>query len=300
MAPEQLLGKISRAADIYAASVVLWEALTCVRLFDGEDQATVLSKLMERTVANPSSVASGLSKEIDAVVARGLAVDPAERYATAREMAREIETHIGVATASEVGEWVERLAKEGLDERLRRVAAIENVEIDSISSTCLSLDGHSPSRHQRDAPVGAEALSGLPSTRADHGRRPRAKERARWPTRRILLGAVLASVLAVGVAIGHLYRREARATTFEASSTSVVDRIDPLARDPEIFDLPPPPVIPQPEIKRPPPARPARSIPPISKVADRARAPSVTASPDCDVPYTLDVAGIRHPRPECL
>src|SRR5262249_50842307 len=36
MAPEQLLGKITRAADIYAASIVLWEALTCVRLFDGE------------------------------------------------------------------------------------------------------------------------------------------------------------------------------------------------------------------------------------------------------------------------
>ena len=57
---------------------------------------------------------------------RGLSVDPDERFATARDMARALEEAIPLATASRVGDWVEETAKDALDERSARIASIES------------------------------------------------------------------------------------------------------------------------------------------------------------------------------
>jgi serine/threonine-protein kinase len=300
MAPEQLLGKIGRAADIYAASVVLWEALTCVRLFDGEDQAMVLSKLMDRKVESPSRLVSGLSKEIDHVVLRGLSVNPEDRYSTARDMAREVETHIGVATASEVGQWVESLAKKGLAERLRQVAEIENVEIDSISSTCLSLETPLP-RFDLPRESAASMVEPAPKPRATEADiEVELPNRPRWPPRPVLAWAVLAIVLVAGLSIGWAHRRqESGAKAYGAQPTVLVHPLDPPAPpDPQVLVERPPLPMPEPEVKRAAPPRPMRVVSP--RVSDRARAPTPASSPDCDVPYTLDATGIRHPRLECL
>ena len=43
MAPEQTRGMVSRATDVYAAAVVLWETLTGRRLFSGENEAEMLA-----------------------------------------------------------------------------------------------------------------------------------------------------------------------------------------------------------------------------------------------------------------
>jgi serine/threonine-protein kinase len=303
MAPEQLLGKISRAADIYAATVVLWEALTCVRLFDGEDQAMVLSKLMDRKVERPSTLAPGLSKEIDELVLRGLAVNPEDRYSTAREMAREVETHVGVATASEVGQWVECLAKQGLDERLRRVAEIENVEIDSISSTCLSsLEGPLP---HWDLPVDSVVVPAIAAAAHPAKAAPLdivgVADRRRWPSRRMLVLAMLAISLVAGLSIGWAHRRQELPgkPLFETPSKVLVQpSLAPTAPDPTVVEAPPVLASPGPEVKRPAPLRPVRL--PSQRSVERARGASPAPSPDCDVPYTFDTAGIRHPRPECL
>ncbi|MGH7280352.1 MAG: serine/threonine-protein kinase, partial [Polyangiaceae bacterium] len=49
MAPEQLSGDVSRKTDVYAAAVVLWEALTGRRLFTGENEAAILGKVISGT-----------------------------------------------------------------------------------------------------------------------------------------------------------------------------------------------------------------------------------------------------------
>jgi serine/threonine protein kinase len=126
MAPEQLRGKTSRASDIYAASVVLWEVICGRRLFAGENEGEIVAKLLEGCKVPPSTHAEGLSPEIDAVVMRGLEVDPSRRFATAREMARALADAAPVMEASRVGEWVERMATGILTERSARIAAIES------------------------------------------------------------------------------------------------------------------------------------------------------------------------------
>jgi serine/threonine protein kinase len=132
MPPEQLSGGVvSRQSDIYAASVVLWEALTGRRLFDGETEAIVLVRAIEGKIDAPSSCNPALDTAIDAVVLRGLARDPAARFATARDMALAIEQTIGLASPYEVGEWVESVAAEEIGRRARSIAEIESASMNT-------------------------------------------------------------------------------------------------------------------------------------------------------------------------
>ncbi len=128
MAPEQLHGSpVTRQSDVYAAAVVTWEALTGQRLFNGESEAAMIMAVLQGPVRPPSSVAPHVPDFVDDVVMRGLSRSPERRYATAREMALELEKAAGVASPSEIGDWVEALAHEALIKRASRVAEIESV-----------------------------------------------------------------------------------------------------------------------------------------------------------------------------
>ncbi len=127
MAPEQITNVcVTRQSDVFAASIVLWEALTGVRLFQAESEPALLARVLSAPIPAPSTVARGIDPELDCIVLRGLARDLAVRYPSAREMARDLEAHAALASASQVAEWVEHLASDELAERAARVAAIEN------------------------------------------------------------------------------------------------------------------------------------------------------------------------------
>ena len=127
MAPEQVTNVgVTRQSDVFAASIVLWEALTGTRLFTGDSEPAVLARVLSAPIVPPSKVAPEVGPELDAVVLRGLSRDLSARYATGRDMAREIEARTPLASASQVGEWVEHLAGDDLASRAARVAQIEN------------------------------------------------------------------------------------------------------------------------------------------------------------------------------
>jgi eukaryotic-like serine/threonine-protein kinase len=126
MAPEQLNGVVSRATDVYAASIVLWEALTGRALFTGDNAGQILTQVVKGCDVPPSKHTAGLPGAVDAVAMRGLSVDPAMRYPTAREMARALEEAIPLAPLSRVGDWVEAAAKKTLNERSAKIASIES------------------------------------------------------------------------------------------------------------------------------------------------------------------------------
>ncbi|MGH7435925.1 MAG: serine/threonine-protein kinase [Polyangiaceae bacterium] len=127
MAPEYITGKkVTRAADLYSAGVVLWEALTGRRLFTGDAETQILGEVLYAYVAPPSRYAQGIPPELDALVLRALDRDPEVRFDTARSMVRAIEAAVPIATATEVGDWVEALAGTVLAERARTIARIES------------------------------------------------------------------------------------------------------------------------------------------------------------------------------
>lgn len=127
MAPEQLKAQdVDRRTDIYAASVMLWEALTGRRLFKADDDVGLFGMVLHAQVEPPSSVVPSLPPELDAVVMRGLERDPEKRFATARDMAEALEKAVGYASAREVGSWVEKLASDTLDVRSQKIVEVES------------------------------------------------------------------------------------------------------------------------------------------------------------------------------
>ena len=123
MAPEQLRrGPITRRTDVYAASVVFWEALTAQRLFSGEP-AEIVKSVLDGARTRPSELNANVPPAIDELVMRGLALAPDDRFDTAQQMA-DVFAHSPRASQSEVAAWVFGLAGDALRAQAKRASAV--------------------------------------------------------------------------------------------------------------------------------------------------------------------------------
>jgi TonB family protein len=92
MAPEQAWGRnIDRRSDIFALATVLFEMLTGRKLFMGDNELSILEQVREAKVQPPSLYNDEVTPEIDKIVLKALQKDPANRYQTAGEMARDLD-----------------------------------------------------------------------------------------------------------------------------------------------------------------------------------------------------------------
>ena len=123
MAPEQLHGEVSRLTDVFAAGIVLWEALTAKRLFHGSNEGETVTRILAGKIEAPSE--HGAPPEYDAVVLKALAKDPKERFQSAREMAVALVKVRPPADPPAVGAWVERIGKDLLDLRAELISGVE-------------------------------------------------------------------------------------------------------------------------------------------------------------------------------
>jgi eukaryotic-like serine/threonine-protein kinase len=140
MPSEQLLGNgLDHRADIFAATIVFWEALTGQRLFQGVDDGEIYAKVLLGNIEPPSKYAPGLAPAVDAIVLKGLARDREQRYATARDMALAIESAMPLATPSQIGSWVEGLVGDSLAERTEQIADIERDDLSDAGAPAAAL-----------------------------------------------------------------------------------------------------------------------------------------------------------------
>src|SRR2546421_10664222 len=84
MAPEQVTGgKVGPASDRYSLATIAYEMLTAVIPFDGEALMELLYAQVHREPPAPSSRNPSLGPQVDEVIKRGLAKDPATRWDSA-------------------------------------------------------------------------------------------------------------------------------------------------------------------------------------------------------------------------
>jgi serine/threonine-protein kinase len=93
MSPEQVQGqKIDSRADLFSVGIVLYQLLTDKRPFDGDNDFSIIHQIIGHTPAPPSSFNTRLPSAIDAVVARALAKDREQRFATARDFSSALQS----------------------------------------------------------------------------------------------------------------------------------------------------------------------------------------------------------------
>jgi eukaryotic-like serine/threonine-protein kinase len=141
MAPEQIKegDNIDRRADIWAAGVVLWTALTGRHLFKAESDASTVLALLTKDVPPPSTEGHKPPAAFDEVVLKSLNREPAARFESALEMAEALRK---VAAASghscsrhELAKWVGQVFGEelGLRRQAIREAAANREDSDRFS-----------------------------------------------------------------------------------------------------------------------------------------------------------------------
>jgi serine/threonine protein kinase len=87
MAPEQLDGQyVDHRADLYALGAVLYEMLTGRPPHGGDTPYSIASRVLSEHIQPPSTLNPAISAELEAVVMRALARDPADRYPYAASM----------------------------------------------------------------------------------------------------------------------------------------------------------------------------------------------------------------------
>jgi eukaryotic-like serine/threonine-protein kinase len=160
MAPEQIMrGTVDRRADVFAAGVVLWETLTCRRLFQASKNIErAMSRVVAADIPPPSSYRSDIPARLDAIVMKAVERDAEKRFQSAEELAVALES-VGVASAHLVKTWFGPLASAELGQRARLIRSINK--------------RYSPPGRSTPHPnaLADEARAALASTEGDEARR---------------------------------------------------------------------------------------------------------------------------------
>jgi serine/threonine protein kinase len=127
VAPECLRGtKADRRADLWGIGVIAWELLTGKRLFRRDTDLETLQAVSDEPIPRPSEIQADVPKEIEDIVMRALEREPERRYASARELARDLARFAArgddVITAADVADWLDVLVPGG---RVRRRQILE-------------------------------------------------------------------------------------------------------------------------------------------------------------------------------
>jgi serine/threonine-protein kinase len=92
LSPEQARGApVDESSDLYSTGVVLYELVTGSVPFTGETAVEIAMKHLSHVPEPPSAIRQEIPHDLDLVVLRALAKDPADRYRSAAEMDRDLE-----------------------------------------------------------------------------------------------------------------------------------------------------------------------------------------------------------------
>jgi serine/threonine protein kinase len=299
MAPEQLAGRrLDRRTDVYAAGVILWEALAGERMWRGCDEAEIRVRIQNGALPLPRVTRPEPPAAVQAICRRALALAPADRYPTALAMADELEAvlpSLAHVTRRTIGATVARLFEQ--ERFATRLAIEEKLGRQSASSV------PSVTRTQEiSAPLASGELQTLLSAMPTPSPGPFVPGYSETGqaggfvqagfVRAVLAGVVLGlAVAAVGVwGMGRFGRPRATGPGGAAGGpaparSAAVSSARPLNATPEVAPA---------SLRA---LRATRS----TRLGVRHAAPPAPAEPtrDCEPPFFVDAVGIKRFRPEC-
>jgi serine/threonine-protein kinase len=282
MSPQQVQSEdVDRRADIFAAGVVLWESIVGRKLLARGD-ATISRVINWHGL--PDEELAMVPAFVQPIVKRALARDPAERFATAREMAMALAEAVPPASSMEIGDWVEQRAHQILADRARALSDVERQTTSSDVRPAFASEFPRLSSSEETRTALSSADLAVPSSS-----QPRRK--------RVALIAVAASLLVLLVALALTHR----------SGSPPVEAALPVA--PPVVAAPPvaaaepqtAAALPTAEPLQPAtPAPSAATAPTRQKRAVTATASKPASKKNCNPPFDIGPDGIKHFKPECF
>jgi serine/threonine protein kinase len=115
ISPEQVRGKRGDArSDVYAVGVMLYEMLTGSVPFSGDNPFAVMNDRLLNQPKPPRQLNPAITPQMQEIVYRALEREPKNRYASAREMAHDLEHQgeVGVAERVDESKWQRRQSPE--------------------------------------------------------------------------------------------------------------------------------------------------------------------------------------------
>jgi serine/threonine protein kinase len=199
LAPEQARSEpLDGRTDLYAAGILLWELLTGQQLFpvkpapagdEGarrDSTADALERVRDPHVVLPSHVTPRVPPQLDAIVMRALAPDPAKRYQTGEELRADLAAFLAATTpqtdAARLASFLRPLFHETAEaERLEREDLVRSAGglLSGAFSAEMAAAGApkpvpAPSEDARPAPATADAgAAPAPTDAPDRQQQPR-------------------------------------------------------------------------------------------------------------------------------
>jgi serine/threonine protein kinase len=165
MAPEQLNGEADPRSDVYSLGLTLYELLTLRPAFEDISRTRLLRQITDGQLAHLRTLCPEIPRDLDTIVAKAIAREAKDRYATAAELADDLRRWLEdlPIRARRVG-TAERLWRWG--RRNRTVAALAAVALASlVTATAVGwtayLRTHAALGEARDATRRAESNLGL-------------------------------------------------------------------------------------------------------------------------------------------
>ncbi|MBI4817971.1 MAG: protein kinase [Deltaproteobacteria bacterium] len=307
MAPEQVLAKpVDRRTDVFALGVVFWESTTGKRLFRDESDMLTARRIVEMPAPPPSALVAGYPKKLEQVVLRALAKDPADRFATAKEMAQSIREVLAEIAPRIGAEDVQRFMTQVADDRLARRRELERrASLDPDADLSDAMDGSLLSdlgavRRALDELGGSPLVLTVGSAAAEEAEVITKPHKTPWLWVGLAIGAVVAGVVAAEwsidsstVHVEPVSPAKAQATpvqpaqpaSAQAPAQPSPSHAEPSPTEPSPTEpsptepshaapSPPEPSPPEPSHAEPSPTDPARTIPSSTTPPVRAQVPA--------------------------
>ena len=90
MAPERFSGHCDARSDVYSLGLTLYELIALRPAYEASDRHTLMDRVLHEEPERLKNLAPGVPRDLETIVAKATARDPAGRYATAAAMAEDL------------------------------------------------------------------------------------------------------------------------------------------------------------------------------------------------------------------